>query len=100
MIKENLNIPSKQISDFCQHHHIRRLAFFGSVLNESFGLDSDVDILVEFDPEHIPGFAFFDMEEDLSALLGRKVELHTAAFLSPYIREEVLSTVQEVYIEK
>jgi len=63
------------------------LALFGSVLTDNSTPDSDIDVLVEFKPEHVPGFSFFSMEEELSGLLGRRVERHTPKFLSRYFRE-------------
>ncbi len=79
-----------KIDELCRRHHIVRLAFFGSVLRDDFRPDSDVDILVEFYPEHIPGLAFFRIELELSELLGRKVDLQTPNFLSPLIRNKIL----------
>ena len=93
----NVVIPKDKIPDLCRHHHIHRLALFGSVLREDFGPDSDVDILVEFEKGYEPGFGFFDMQDELSQLLGRKVELHTPNFLSRYFRDEVLKTAQVQY---
>lgn len=93
----NVVIPKDKIADLCRHHHIHRLALFGSVLREDFGPDSDVDILVEFEKGYEPGFGFFDMQDELSQLLGRKVELHTPNFLSRYFRDEVLKTAQVQY---
>ncbi len=81
---------SIEIRTFCQKHHIRRLSFFGSVVRDDFEPNSDVDILVEFESDHIPGFGFFLMEEELSQLLGRKVDLQTLNFLSPAICPSVL----------
>lgn len=75
-----------------------RLALFGSVLRDSFRPDSDVDVLVEFDPAHIPGLEFFSMQEELSAILGRKVDLNTPKFLSPYFRDEVLAEAEVLYV--
>jgi uncharacterized protein len=82
-------IPAESIAEFCRRLHIKRLALFGSVLRDDFGPDSDVDVLVEFDPEHIPGLAFFGMERELSEMLGRRVDLNTPGFLSPYFRDKV-----------
>ena len=82
-------IDRAKIADFCRQRHIRRLAFFGSVLREDFRPDSDVDVLVEFEPGHVPGLAFFAMEAELSEILGRKVDLNTPQFLSPYFRNQV-----------
>ena len=92
-----LELDEEGIAAFCRRHHIRRLAFFGSVLREDFGSDSDVDVLVEFEPGHVPGLAFLSMEAELSEILGRKVDLNTLGFLSPYLREKVLREVQVQY---
>ena len=79
-------------------HHIRRLSLFGSVLRDDFSSESDVDVLVEFDPDHIPGLAFFTMQEELSRILGRKVDLNTPGFIGPRLRERVLSSVEDLYV--
>ena len=84
-----LDIPQEEIAAFCRRHHIRRLALFGSVLRGDLGPDSDIDVLVEFDPNHIPGLAFFAMQRELSQILGRDVDLNTPQFLSPYFRQQV-----------
>ena len=93
-----INIHQPQIADFCRRHHIRRLAFFGSVLRDDFRPESDVDVLVEFEPGHTPGLAFFAMQRELSHILGRKVDLNTAADLSPYFRQEVLEEAEVLYV--
>lgn len=85
----NILVDHARLADFCRRHHIRKLAFFGSVLRDDFGPESDVDVLVEFEPGHVPGLAFFSMEEELSGILGRKVDLNTPQFLSRYFRDEV-----------
>jgi hypothetical protein len=77
------------LAEFCRRHHISRLALFGSVLRPDFRPDSDIDVLVEFEPGRTPGFAFFDIEAELSQLLGRRVDLNTPQFLSPRIRARV-----------
>jgi predicted nucleotidyltransferase len=84
-----LEIPQEKIAAFCRRHHIRRLALFGSVLRGDLGPDSDIDVSVEFDPNHIPGLAFFAMQRELSQILGREVDLNTPQFLSPYFRQQV-----------
>lgn len=84
-------LSHKKIERFCQEHHIRRLAFFGSVVREDFRPESDIDVLVEFEPGHTPGFDFFLIEVELSDLLGRKVDLQTMNFLSPQIRSAVIT---------
>lgn len=88
-----LRIPVdyNQLADFCRRHHIRYLAFFGSVIRDDFRADSDVDVLVEFAPGHTPGWAFVGMQEELSRLLGRTVDLHTPRSISRYFRDEVLT---------
>lgn len=91
-------IDRRVIANFCQRHHVQRLAFFGSVLRDDFGPDSDIDVLVEFEAGHVPGFRFFDLQEELSLAFGRKVDLHTAASLSRYFRERVLREAQVQYV--
>ena len=93
-----IDIPKDEIADFCRRNHIRRLAFFGSVLRDDFGPDSDVDVLVEFEPGHTPGLAFITMQDELSNLLGRDVDLNTPACLSPYFRQEVLEEAEVLYV--
>lgn len=97
MSRARIVVPQDNLADFCRRHHIARLAFFGSVLRGDFGPNSDVDVLVEFAPGHTPGLAFFAMEEELSRLLGRRVDLNTPGFLSPYFREEVKKDAEVVY---
>ena len=92
-----VDLPKKKIADFCRRHHIRKLAVFGSALREDFRPDSDLDVLVEFDSSHTPGLAFFGMEQELSELLGRKVDLNTPQFLSPYFRDKVLAEAEVQY---
>lgn len=88
------------IRDFCRRHHIRRLAFFGSVLREDFRPESDVDVLVEFSPGHTPGFfGLVDMQDELTRILGRKVDLLTPGGLSRFIRGEVLASAEVQYGE-
>ena len=94
-----IEIPHDRIVDFCRRHHIRRLALFGSVLRDDFTPDSDVDVLVEFDEGHTPGFAYFTMQEELSDILGRRADLKTPSELSKYFRDEVLAEAEELYVE-
>jgi predicted nucleotidyltransferase len=85
------------IAAFCRRHHIRRLALFGSVLRDDFGPESDVDVLVEFEPGHVPGLAFFAMAEELGGLIGRSVDLNTLECLSPYFRDAVVREAATLY---
>ena len=90
-------LSPQQLKSFCQKHHIRQLSLFGSVVRDDFGPQSDIDELVEFEPNHTPGFDFFLMEAELSQLLGRNVDLQTLHFLSPEIRRSVLSEAVPAY---
>ena len=93
-----IEVPREKIADFCQRYHIRKLAFFGSALREDFTPESDVDVLVEFEPGHVPGLAFFAMQDELSNILGYKVDLNTKGFLSKYFRDEVLRESRVEYV--
>ena len=93
-----VEIPADILSGFCEKNHIRKLSLFGSVLRDDFQTKSDVDVLVEFDPEHIPGLIrFCGMERELSELLGRRVDLNTPDCLSKYFKSQVLSEAQVQY---
>lgn len=92
-----IDIPKDKIAEFCRRNHIRLLALFGSVLRDDFRSDSDADVLVEFEPGHVPGLAFFTMQRELSDILGLKVDLNTAGDLSPYFRKEVLHEAEVLY---
>lgn len=92
-------IPQHQVAEFCRRHHIRRLSLFGSVLRDDFSPSSDVDVLVEFEPDQVPGFlGLARMERELSALLGgRKVDLRTPEDLSRYFRSRVVASAELQY---
>ncbi len=90
-------LTKDQIAQFCRKHHIRKLSFFGSVVRADFGPHSDIDVLVEFEPDHIPGYGFFLIEAELSRLLGRKVDLQTLHFLSPEILDSIMTEAVPVY---
>ncbi len=98
-MKRKFNVDREKIAAFCQRHHIRKLAFFGSVLRDDFSGQSDVDVLVEFEPGHVPGLAFFAMEDELSNILGRKVDLNTLQFLGPLFREQVQHDTELIYAQ-
>jgi hypothetical protein len=93
-----IDIPEERLASFCRRHHIARLSFFGSVVRDDFGPDSDIDVLVEFEPGHTPGLAFFGMQEELGEILGRKVDLNTPGFLSKHFRDEVLAEAEVQYV--
>jgi len=98
--KSPIDISQEQISRFCQRHHIQKLSLFGSVLRDDFTPESDVDFLVKFEPEHIPGLIrLAGMEIELSNLIGRKADLRTAGDLSRYFREKVLAEAVVQYVK-
>jgi len=94
-----IGIPSDKIAEFCRRHHIRKLSLFGSVVRDDFGPESDVDVLVEFEPVHVPGlFGIARMERELSSIFGgRQVDLRTAEDLSRYFRQDVLRQAEVQY---
>ena len=95
-----ISVSKRELTAFCRRHHITSLSFFGSVLREDFRPDSDIDVLVEFELGHVPGFAIVDMENELSRLLGRKVDLRTPQELSRYFRDDVLKEARVQYAAK
>jgi hypothetical protein len=98
MTRARPEIPKDLIEDFCKRRHIKKISVFGSYLREDFGPESDIDLLVEFDPEHIPGLLdIAGMEMELSEALGRKVDLRTAEDLSRYFRDEVVAQAEVQY---
>ena len=101
MNHHGIEVPKERIAEFCERHHIRKLALFGSVLREDFRPDSDVDVLVEFEPGHTVGLLrMAGLELELSEMLRRKVDLRTAADLSRYFRDEVVRTSEIQYVQE
>ncbi len=97
---EQITVSKAALTDFCRHNYIRFLAFFGSVLRDDFGPQSDIDVLVDFIPGHVPGLGLIRMQDELSALLGgRTVDLVTLKFLHPCIRERVLTEMALQYVQ-
>jgi len=92
-----ITIPQEEIARFCRRNKIRRLALFGSVLRDNFTPESDIDVLVEFEPGERVGLRFFALEQELSELLGRKVDLNTPGFLSKDFREEIQFHAEVIY---
>ena len=94
-----IDIAESHIREFCERHHIRKFALFGSVLRDDFTPDSDVDVLIEFEPGYCVGLiTFAGMANELSDLVGRHVDLNTPAGLSPYFRDEVLAEAETLYV--
>jgi len=94
-------ISAERIAAFCRRNHIRRLSLFGSVLRKDFNSASDVDVLVEFEPDHVPGFFHLsELEQELSHMFGgRRIDLVTPKFLNHRIRDQILSTAKVQYAE-
>lgn len=97
MLTQNLDIDLDRLAAFCRRHHIRWLAVFGSALRDDFGPESDVDVLVEFDADHIPGYRFITIQHELGQLLGRDVDLLTKNSLNRWIRHRVLDDAHVLY---
>ena len=94
----NVEIESNRLTDFCRRHHIRKLSLFGSVTRDDFTPKSDVDVLVLFDPAFPVGFRIFDMEEELSGLLGgRRVDIVNEKFLNRRLSSRILGEAQVQY---
>jgi predicted nucleotidyltransferase len=98
-VAQPFRLPHNRLAGFCQKHHIRKLSLFGSVLTKDFRPDSDIDMVVDFEPGHVPGFAIIDMENELSQLVGRKVDLRTPGDLSRYFRDKVVREARVEYAE-
>ena len=99
-ITPRVHVPREELAEFCRRYRIRKLAFFGSVLRDDFGPKSDIDVLVEFEPDHVVGFGIIEIEEELSRLLGgRRVDLVREKYLNARLRDRVLSSAQVQYTE-
>ncbi len=99
MLLDRINLPRTEIEAFCRRNHIRRLALFGSILRDDFTPESDVDVLVEFEPgTRIGFFGFQDLEDELSRLIRRRVDLHTPRSLSRYFRDQVLAEARDLHV--
>jgi predicted nucleotidyltransferase len=95
-----IGVPTDELRALCRRRHIRRLALFGSVVREDFRSNSDVDILVEFEPDHTPGLEIVDIEQELSALFGgRRVDLVNPRYLNRRLKDRVLAEAEELYAE-
>ena len=98
MSEARISIPKDRIAEFCVRNRVRRLSLFGSVLREDFGPDSDVDILVEFEPGTRVGLIRLSgLEIELGNIVGRKVDLNTPGFLSKYYRDQILTEADVQY---
>jgi predicted nucleotidyltransferase len=100
-LQRNIAISQNRLASFCRRHHVHKLALFGSVLREDFNADSDIDVLVEFEPGHRIGLIkMAGLEIELGHLLGRKVDLRTPADLSRYFRQKIVASAEIQYVGK
>lgn len=96
----SLAVSQEQVAGFCRRNHIRKLALFGSALRDDFRPDSDVDVLVEFEPGHTPGLRIVDIEEELSQLFGnRRADMVNPKYLNARLKERVLAAAETIYEE-
>jgi predicted nucleotidyltransferase len=98
-VSPRITVDRQRIAEFCRKHHIRRLALFGSVLGDDFRPDSDVDVLVAFEPGQVIGLRIIDIEDELARLFGRRVDLVSEKYLNHRIRDEVLAAAEVQYAE-
>src|SRR5215204_1791824 len=96
-MRARIAVDQDRLSEFCRRHHIHKLAFFGSVLRDDFASDSDVDVLYEFEEGFAPGWEITAIEEELTSILGRKVDLVPFKYLNPRIKDHILSDAEIIY---
>jgi predicted nucleotidyltransferase len=97
---KHLHISKNSLAAFCQRNHIRKLSVFGSVLRDDFRPDSDIDVLVVFEPGYVVGFNIIEMEKELSAILdGRKVDIINEKYLNPRLRNNIIESAEVQYVE-
>ncbi len=99
-IFQKLPITESQLADFCRKHHIQRMSVFGSVLTDEFRPDSDVDFLVEFEPDHVVGWNIVSICDELERLVGREVDVANPKYLNRRIRKSVLESAELVYAQE
>ena len=97
IMSPTITVDPKALADFCGKYHVQKLSLFGSAVRDDFRPGSDLDLLVEFKPGRIPGLVFFSLADELSAIFGRKVDLNTPHFLSPYFRDQAISESEILY---
>ena len=98
MMYHGIEFQDEKIAAFCRRHGIARFALFGSILSDEFAADSDVDVLIEFLPGRVPGLIrLAGMEQELTAMLGRKVDLRTPGDLSRCFRDRVVAEARVQY---
>jgi predicted nucleotidyltransferase len=98
MVEQLRRVSPLLIADFCRRYQIRKLAAFGSAVRDDFRPDSDLDLLVEFQPGAVPGLAFFALQDELSAMFGRAVDLNTPNCFSSEFRDRVIASAEVLYV--
>ncbi len=94
-----IKIDHEKLTEFCRKHHIKKLWLFGSVLRDDFRDDSDVDVLYEFEPEKTPGWEIVNVQEELSDIMGYKVDFVPEKYLSRHIRRHPSFNPELIYGE-
>ncbi len=98
LVQSRIEVDEDQLAAICRKFHVQELALFGSVLRDDFSDDSDIDILVEYEPwARIGLFHHFKLEEALAQILGRDVDLVSKGGLRSILKDEVLSTAEVIY---
>ena len=92
-----IEVPEEKIAEICRRYQVREMAVFGSAARGELRADSDIDVLVEFIPEATVGWDFFRLEEELSELFGRRVDLGTKRSLKPWVKRNVLRDDRVIY---
>ncbi len=100
MVFHGVRLPEDEIAALCRRHHIRKLSLIGSILSDKFRPESDVDVLVEFEPGKTPGLDFYGIEIEMSNLLGRPVDLNTRKSLGRDFRDQVLAEARTLYAQE
>lgn len=98
IVRNQLLIPDEQLADLCRRYHVRELSLFGSVLRDDFRDDSDIDVLVEFEPDaRIGFFELARLQRELASVVGREVDIVPKRGLNPVIRQSVLDSSEVIY---
>lgn len=98
VVLDRIAIPDEELEELCRRYQVRELALFGSVLRDDFRSDSDVDVLIEFEPDsHITLFDMSRIQRELTQLIGRRVDLVPKNGLKPLIRDDVLASSEVIY---
>jgi predicted nucleotidyltransferase len=98
-LASGIEIPSLELADLCRRYNVREMAVFGSAATGDMRPGSDIDIMVEFHPDANIGWEFFELEEELARIFGRKVDLGTKRSLKPWVRPRALCEARVIYAE-